>query len=37
VVVDAYSRTRLESGGRRRYSLEKAEIDALIERAMPEL
>ena len=36
VVVDAYARTRLESGGRRRYSLEKPEIDALIDRAMPQ-
>jgi putative acyl-CoA dehydrogenase len=37
VVVDAYVRTRLETGARRRYGLETAEIDALIERAMPEI
>jgi putative acyl-CoA dehydrogenase len=36
VVVDAYVRTRLESGARRRYSLERSEIDVLIDRAMPE-
>ena len=35
VVVDAYVRTRpLESGARRRYSLERSEIDVLIDRAM---
>jgi putative acyl-CoA dehydrogenase len=37
VVVDAYARTRLESGARRRYGLEKAEIDTLIDRAMPQV
>jgi putative acyl-CoA dehydrogenase len=37
IVVDAYVRTRLESGIGRRASLEPAEIDALIARAMPEI
>ena len=37
IVVDAYARTRLESGAGGRYSLEGPEIDALIARAMPQL
>ncbi len=37
VVVDAYARTRLESGTCRRYGLERPEIDALIDRAMPRM